>query len=45
VRNAPRTGLIRTIGDDELLDRLSEIARPTGMIRSEGRVWLTNPPV
>jgi len=45
VRNAPRTGLIRTIGDDELLDRLSEIARPTGMIRSEGRVWLTDPPV
>ncbi len=45
VRNTPRTGLIRTIGDDELLDRLSEIARPTGMIRSEGRVWLTNPPV
>ena len=45
VRNTPRTGLIRTIGDDELLERLTEIARPTGMIRSEGRVWLTNPPV
>jgi len=45
VRNTPRTGLIRTIGDDELLDRLTEIARPTGMIRSEGRVWLTDPPV
>ncbi len=45
VPNTPRTGLIRTIGDDELLDRLTEIARPTGMIRSEGRVWLTDPPV
>ncbi len=45
VRNEPRTGLIRTIGDDELLDRLAEIARPTGLIRSEGRVWLTDPPV
>ncbi len=45
VRNGPRTGLIRTIGDDELLDTLAEIARPTGLIRSEGRVWLTDPPV
>ena len=45
VRSTPRTGLIRTIGDDELLDRLTEIDRPTGMIRSEGRMWLTDPPV
>jgi len=45
VRDTPRTGLIRTIDDDELLDRLTEIGRPTGMIRSEGRVWLTDPPV
>ena len=45
VRHAPRTGLIRTIGDNELLDRLTELDRPTGMIRSEGRAWLTDPPV
>ena len=45
LRDTPRTGLIRTIGDNELLDRLGELARPTGMIRSEGRVWLTDPPV
>jgi hypothetical protein len=45
VRNTPRTGLIRTIGDNELLERLTELARPTGLIRSEGRVWLTDPPV
>ncbi len=41
IRSAPRTGLIRTIDDDELLLRLAEIDRPTGMIRTEGRVWLT----
>ncbi len=41
LRHAPRTGLIRTIDDDELLLRLAEIDRPTGMIRTEGRVWLT----
>ena len=41
IRSAPRTGLIRTINDDELLLRLAEIDRPTGMIRTEGRVWLT----
>jgi len=45
LQGTPRTGLIRTIGDNELLDRLTELARPTGMIRSEGRVWLTDPPV
>ncbi len=41
VRHAPRTGLIRTIDDEELLVRLAEINRPTGMIRTEGRVRLT----
>ncbi len=41
IRHAHRTGLIRTIDDDELLARLDEIDRPTGMIRTEGRVWLT----
>ena len=43
VRHAPRTGLIKTIDDTELLVRLAEIDRPTGMIRTEGRVWLTDP--
>ncbi len=41
IRSAHRTGLIRTIDDDELLVRLAEIDRPTGLIRTEGRVWLT----
>ena len=41
VRHAPRTGLIRTIDDEELLVRLAENNRPTGMIRTEGRVRLT----
>ncbi len=41
IRSAHRTGLIRTIDDSELLLRLAEIDRPTGMIRTGGRVWLT----
>ncbi len=45
IRSTPRTGLIRTIGDDELLDRLAEIEKPTGMIRTDGRTWLTEPPI
>ncbi len=45
VRHAPRTGLIRTIDDEELLVRLAEINRPAGMIRTEGRVRLTEPVV
>ena len=36
-----RTGLVKVIDDDELVRRLAEIDRPAGMIRSEGRVWLT----
>ncbi len=35
VRSTPRTASIRTIGDAELLDTLTEIGRPTGMIRTE----------
>ncbi len=41
VRRAPRTGVVRTIDDEELLGRLAEIDRPAGMIRTEGRSWLT----
>lgn len=37
-----RTGLIREIDDDELVERLAEIDRPAGLIRTEGRVWLTS---
>jgi hypothetical protein len=33
--------LARAITDDELLDTLVEIGRPTGLVRMEGRVWLT----
>ncbi len=36
-----RTGQIHSIDDDELIARLAEIDRPTGLIRAEGRVWLT----
>ena len=36
-----RTGRIHSVDDDELIARLAEIDRPTGLIRSEGRVWLT----
>lgn len=35
--------LIKTINDDELIALLAEINRPAGMVRSEGRIWLTNP--
>jgi hypothetical protein len=37
-----RTGLVQVIDDDELVLRLAEIDRPAGLIRSEGRVWLTS---
>ncbi|MHC4129704.1 MAG: hypothetical protein ACYSWT_07065 [Planctomycetota bacterium] len=36
-----RTGLVAIIDDDELVTRLTEIDRPAGLIRTEGRVWLT----
>jgi hypothetical protein len=36
-----RTGLVKVIDDDELVLRLAEIDRPAGLIRTEGRVWLT----
>lgn len=34
--------LIKTINDDELIALLAKINRPAGMVRSEGRIWLTN---
>jgi hypothetical protein len=37
-----RTGLVKVIDDDELVVRLAEIDRPAGLIRTEGRVWLTS---
>ena len=37
-----RTGLVKVIDDDELVLRLAEIDRPAGLIRTEGRVWLTS---
>jgi hypothetical protein len=36
-----RTGVVKVIDDDELVQRLAEIDRPTGLIRSEGQIWLT----
>ena len=36
-----RTGLIRSINDDELVERLAEINRPTGLVRTTDSVWLT----
>ena len=41
VRHSLRTGLVRLIDDDELLERLAEIDRSTGLIRADGRIWLT----
>jgi hypothetical protein len=37
-----RTGIVKVIDDDELVLRLAEIDRPAGLIRTEGRVWLTS---
>ncbi|MHC4414189.1 MAG: hypothetical protein ACYS0G_02775 [Planctomycetota bacterium] len=42
VRQSPRTGLVRVIDDAGLVRLLAEIERPAGLIRGEGRVWLTN---
>lgn len=38
----PKAPLIKTINDDELLALLAEIERPAGLVRSKGRIWLTN---
>lgn len=42
VTNSYRTGLVRLIDDDELVERLTEIHRPTGLIRIEGDARLTH---
>ncbi len=38
-----KTPLVKTINDDELIALLAQINRPAGVVRSEGRIWLTNP--
>lgn len=42
VRHDHRTGRVRVIGDDGLLRLLDDLGRSAGLIRSEGRAWLTN---
>ncbi len=41
-RDVHRTGLVRTVGDDELVALLAQLDRPAGIVRSEGEIWLTN---
>lgn len=33
--------VVERIGDDELMFALAAIGRPTGIVRTQGRVWLT----
>lgn len=42
-RSTPNSLTVRVdrIGDDELLAELTAIGRPAGIIRSQGRTWLT----
>ena len=42
IQLARRTGVIRTVDDDELVTLLAQIDRPAGIVRSEGEIWLTN---
>ncbi len=42
VRGSPRSGVVRAIGDEELLQGLDEIGRPAGLVRIEGRTLLTD---
>lgn len=39
---AKGTGLIQVVDDAGLVQTLEELGRPAGLIRSEGRVWLTS---
>ena len=41
-RSSERTGLIRMVGDDELVTLLAQLDRPAGIVRSNGEIWLTN---
>ncbi|MCH8822631.1 MAG: hypothetical protein IH984_03895 [Planctomycetes bacterium] len=34
--------LVKNINDDELIALLAQINRPAGIVRSQGRIWLTN---
>jgi hypothetical protein len=38
--STPRLSVV--IGDEELLELLNEIGRPTGLVRAGSRVWLTS---
>ncbi len=43
VPDAPPTErLIQMLDDDQLLALLAQIDRPAGIVRSEGKIWLTN---
>ena len=43
VLDAPPTErLIQMMDDDELVALLAQIDRPAGIVRSEGKIWLTN---
>ena len=38
----PTERLIRMVDDDQLLALLAQLDRPAGIVRSEGKTWLTN---
>ncbi len=41
--DAPPTGrLIQMLDDHELVALLAQLDRPAGIVRSEGKIWLTN---
>ena len=42
IQLARRTGVIRTVDDNELVALLAQVDRPAGIVRSEGEIWLTN---
>jgi anti-sigma factor RsiW len=42
LHGCPRTGLISEMDDDQLLDRLAEIDRPSGLVRLGGQAWVVS---
>ena len=42
VTGSPLSGRIRLIDDGELVAQLARIDRPAGVIRAEGRAWVTD---
>ena len=38
----PTERLIQMVNDDELVALLAQLDRPAGIVRSEGKTWLTN---